>query len=40
MIVDGHLEIGKEGVDYFKSYFLEIYEKQHPIEIFLDKLSK
>ena len=22
--------IGKEGVDYFKSYFLEIYEKTTP----------
>ena len=29
--------IGKEGIKYFKSYFLEIYEKTTPEKIFLDR---
>ena len=29
--------IGKEGVDYFKSYFLEIYEKTTPDKKFSDR---
>ena len=31
--------MGKEVVNYFKSYFLEIYEKITPEKNFLDKLS-
>ena len=31
--------IGKEGVDYFKSYFLKFMQKQHLIKIFLDRLN-